>query len=320
MSCLYHYCSNEKCFSILKGKTIRLSDIEKSNDYMELSLFFPGILDAIDDLYRKKPFRFKYNNKFDSDAFFELTRDSFDYWERRFSDGSYTNFVICFSETPDSLSQWRGYADNGKGCCIGFSKDVLQDYCEANDSILRMEKVDYLSPKQISDRIKSSAKECIDELRTLREWIIDNMTKNDDDPDTDGLLGFNFNGMLSSVFIDSLCIKSKAFKEENEWRIFLKNPAYKQPDWVCKNRNTKMMGPRGFSETINYLNDKIDFQITDNDIIPFCPIKFDEFSSNPVLELWTGPKSIIRERDIELFLKQNGFIATKPFHSRITYC
>ena len=67
MSCLYHYCSNEKCFSILKGKTIRLSDIEKSNDYMELSLFFPRILDAIDDLYRKKPFRFKFNKKYDSD-------------------------------------------------------------------------------------------------------------------------------------------------------------------------------------------------------------------------------------------------------------
>ena len=38
MSCLYHYCSNEKCFSILKGKTIRLSDIEKSNDYMNIFL------------------------------------------------------------------------------------------------------------------------------------------------------------------------------------------------------------------------------------------------------------------------------------------
>ena len=33
---LFHYCSNLKCFNILSGKSIRLSDIKKSNDYNEL--------------------------------------------------------------------------------------------------------------------------------------------------------------------------------------------------------------------------------------------------------------------------------------------
>ena len=47
---LYHYCSNDKSYSILASKSIRLSDIQKSNDYRELNLFFPKILDYIEEL------------------------------------------------------------------------------------------------------------------------------------------------------------------------------------------------------------------------------------------------------------------------------
>ena len=38
-----------------------------------------------------------------------------------FDRGGVTNFVVCFCEDGDVLSQWRGYADNGKGCSLGFS-------------------------------------------------------------------------------------------------------------------------------------------------------------------------------------------------------
>ena len=41
---LYHYCSNEKAYNILKGKTIRLSDIIKSNDSFEMNILFPEFL------------------------------------------------------------------------------------------------------------------------------------------------------------------------------------------------------------------------------------------------------------------------------------
>lgn len=42
--------------NILSGKTLRMSDITKSNDYEEVKMFFPGILDAIEDEYRKDEF------------------------------------------------------------------------------------------------------------------------------------------------------------------------------------------------------------------------------------------------------------------------
>jgi hypothetical protein len=65
------------------------------------------------------------------------------------------------------------------------------------------------------------------ELRTLRQWIVDNMTYNNGDSDTDSLLSFNFNGMLENLFIISLKNKSIGFNEEKEWRLFLSIRAFK---------------------------------------------------------------------------------------------
>ena len=35
--------------------------------------------------------------------------------------------MCLFSESKDKLSQWRGYAQDGKGIAIGFNKDVLEE-------------------------------------------------------------------------------------------------------------------------------------------------------------------------------------------------
>lgn len=319
MDCLYHYCSNDKCFSILKSRSLRLSDIQKSNDYRELNLFFPRLIYEVEDIYKNKPFPFRYNDYIDEQAFFEMTKSSYYYWREQFSSGKFSNYVVCFSEYADSLSQWRGYADNGKGCCLGFSKKVLTDYCNKNNDVLRLEKVEYLSDRQITNRIHIAAIACVDAIRDMRGWIVDNMTYDDNDPDTDKLLHYNFDGFIENVFIDSLQFKSKAFSEEKEWRIFLRKPAYKNPKWICSN-NDDLLGPRGFSETVQFLRNRVEFQVTENDLIPYCPIMFDEFSENPVAELWTGPKNNIRESDIRLYLQQNGYRAAKIKETNISYC
>lgn len=53
---LYHYCSTQKMYGIMSGKQIRMSDITKSNDYDEVYMFFPGILEAMRDKYQKPLF------------------------------------------------------------------------------------------------------------------------------------------------------------------------------------------------------------------------------------------------------------------------
>lgn len=61
MDCLYHYCPTEKCFSILSNRNLRMSDIGKSNDYMELQLLFPRSHQKIWELHEKDPFPFHYD-------------------------------------------------------------------------------------------------------------------------------------------------------------------------------------------------------------------------------------------------------------------
>ena len=318
MKSLYHYCSNEKAFNILQSKTIRMGDISKSNDSLELQLFFPTLHREIYRKYLENPFKFRYEGKKDEDAFREMVRFSEYMWSERFVSGDYSNFVVCFSETKDCLSQWRGYADDGKGCCIGFSKDALQTFCDSTKGVLRLEKVEYVDMSRINEMISSEADEILESINGLREWIVNEMTQSDDDPDTDGLLAFNFDGMIKNAFANSLRLKTNHFKEEQEWRIFLSTHAYKNGDWVY-NKKESLNGPNLFDETLEFLNDRIDFMYTNNDLIPFCPLMFTEFSQPLVTEFWLGPKNFSRISDVKLFLKKYGYKEISIVNSDITY-
>ena len=317
---LYHYCSNDKSYNILKSKSIRLSDIQKSNDYRELSLFFPKILDYIEELYHHKPFRLQCDGKIDDEALSKMLSYSYDYWKNRFFSGDFSNFVLCFSEAADSLSQWRGYADNGRGCCLGFSKDELERYCLSTNGVLQLKQVTYLVEEGIDNVIRDAAKDILQSLKGLRRFIVSEITNDNNHPDTDSLLHYNFDGMLEEAFIDSLQYKSFAFQEEREWRIFFARPAYKNPGWMCDKTAEPIKGPRGFAETIAFLQDRIDFHPTTDDLIPYCKIGFEEFSEPPIKSVWLGPKNNIRISDMELFLKKNEYDKTKVITSKITYC
>lgn len=47
----------------MSGRQLRMSDITKSNDYNEVYMFFPGIIDAMRDEYYKNPFPFEFDGK-----------------------------------------------------------------------------------------------------------------------------------------------------------------------------------------------------------------------------------------------------------------
>ena len=44
-------------------------------------------------------------------------------------------YVTCFSYQNDLLSQWRGYADDGRGAAIGFDLDVLKEVVTVSPEI-----------------------------------------------------------------------------------------------------------------------------------------------------------------------------------------
>ena len=318
MKQLFHYSSNTKCFSILESRTLRMSDIRKSNDYKELDRFYPDLLDYISSQYDNHPFPLSFAGARDRTALDSLLDSAYDIWGGYFETGEFSNFVACFSESCDVLTQWQAYADNANGCCIGFSHSALKNYCESSNGVLRLVKVKYLSPVEFVDVMVYHAQSILSKLNGLREWIVENMTTDDANPDTDGLLWYNFSSMLGQAFTDSLRYKSKDFSHEKEWRIFFSNQAYKKAEWVL-GEDRKMLGSNGFSETLSYLRNKISFNITSNDIVPYFPIEFNEFKKCPISTIWVGPKSQIRKQDIALYIKQKGYENVEVKFSNISY-
>lgn len=318
ISTLYHYGSNRRCFGILKDREFRMSDIRKSNDYRELLMLYPEIFDIILDKYKQAPFPFKYEHLDSVAAMQALVYQTEDMIDHELDSGDFSNFVTCFSETPDMLSQWRGYANDGKGCCLGFSFDALKEYCDNSNGVLLLEEVRYVTKDELSEIAVQTATDILSELKGLRKWIVENMTFDDDADDTDGLLGFNFHGMIENTLTDSLVLKSSGFSEEKEWRLFLATQAYKKPEWVLGEAK-KIGGPRGFEETLSYLRNNIQFNITEDNISPYVTIRFRDFASIPVCEFWLGPKSQISKCDLELFLAKEGYLGLKICESNISY-
>lgn len=53
----------------------------------------------------------------------------------KFVEEAFDGLGFCMSEQPDILSQWRGYADDGKGFSVGFSKAYLDELARNAKSI-----------------------------------------------------------------------------------------------------------------------------------------------------------------------------------------
>ncbi|MGN0734555.1 MAG: DUF2971 domain-containing protein [Anaerovoracaceae bacterium] len=318
MDLLYHYASNQKGFGILNDRAIRLSDIRKSNDYEELFLLYPDIFEDILAVYKESPFDFQYECQNGEKALKALLEITYHMINDSIESGDLTNFVVCFSEQADLLSQWRGYANDGQVISIGFSKELLQRKCKEDNSVFRLEKVAYICEEKRKEIVKKKAFEVVESLRDLRKWIIENMTHDASSPDTDGLLQFNFHGMIENIMIESLMYKQIGFEEEKEWRIFLRNRAYKNPDWVL-GEDCKMIGPNMFSETLSFLRNKISFNVTDNNIFPYIPLLFSEIGDEVIKEIWIGPKNKIAHGDMELYLAQHGYQNTEIFFSKTSY-
>lgn len=310
---LYHYCSTQKMFAIMSGKKLRMSDITKSNDYNEVSMFFPGIMDAIIDMYIKHPFSFEYASKKNECAIGMVLQFAYNYFCEKFQKGGVTNFVVCFCEEGDKLSQWRGYADNGRGCSIGFSKMELMEYANKYTNFMTLKKVEYKNVEEINDIIISSAIKILDELKDLRKFLTEQL--NCDNDRIEELMLVIFIEMLNVEFMQSLKYKDSSYYEENEWRLFFKYPIDKRMEVVYG----KMKNIALIEEMVEKLNGRIDFNVADDDIIPFFPIDLFEISDTPVKEVIMGPKNKILNDDFKLLCGKYDYSEVNYKISKIAY-
>ena len=254
---LYHYCGLDAFLSIIKNSTLWLSDIRKSNDYLECVYCRDKINEKIrgfleDDKEALEAWDFGYNINSD------LSMDMISY-------------VACFSENKDQLSQWRGYADNGAGIAVGFSRESFADLKEAAPSHISFRKVIY-DEKEQEKFIERIARESIKAMETK--------------PVAQVAAELNQNYRLQFPVL-----KNASFEEEAEWRIIFNDSFSKRKRHVGK----------------NILFSGIRYTVREKRLVSYIEMDFSKLKYNAIKEIWIGPKAEVEIQEILHLLDVYGY-------------
>ncbi|MBB3109101.1 hypothetical protein FHS18_001153 [Paenibacillus phyllosphaerae] len=300
---LYHYCSVDTFLSIIRHKTIRMSDICKSNDSMETKWLFTFAEDEVLRQYSEDPFM-QSNNVIYGLNEKETLKYLLDIEKGRILKRNDDLFyVACFTEERDKLSQWRGYADDGNGLAIGFDANVLKRIAEKED-LLKLQKVKY-SNETVPEIVKQFS-------RDFLEGIEDALYKGemqkilfDDSP-------MNFIYSLSTRLLiqESLFYKNPAFIEEQEWRLVLNESDFELDkyttdwdDWYsCSDEKPVTSGYFG-----ERFPSGLQFRSDGKKIISFLDLSYKGLESDIIKRISIGPRSHVEASDIYHLLKYYGY-------------
>lgn len=259
----YYYCSLDTFLNILKSKEIYLSDPLKMNDKLEIKWYLDRLNEDsykevnIDSIFERMRMRSGLEFSFD-DLINSIN-----------SKGQRSIYISCFSKNQDLLSQWRAYADDGKGVSIGFD---LSKFSIA-DNIL-IEEIIYTN--DVVEGVRESDVEMVaDTIRTVisENKITDKQSQID-------------------VFLHELMpilakYKNPAFIEENEVRLIYSDDM----------KFEKIVEQHGaFKEKWSEKKLIHDFRVINNsDITEFVRLAF-----NPdcIAEICIGPKCQLSENDV----------------------
>lgn len=297
---VYHYCSLESFLSIINHSTIRLTNISKSNDKDEIRYCFNSFEKTL--RVTCKEFTDKYIKNKDIISFFNNIRYD-ELVSKAVLNDSLIYYVTCFSTESDLLSQWRGYANDGKGVAIGFytksflnAKDLKN--VKFNKITYDMDEVESELHDYIMNKLLTAFKEA---KRKSNCFIYENA----------------INDIISGMVYNAIFYKNPAFKEENEWRLvfypfgnirnLLITHKYKDmaSNYLLYDR---MLEPIEYEKNYNgLLRGKLNFRCTDDKIMSYIDINFGNIKEMTLAEIVIGPKSNINDKDLRLFLMSNGY-------------
>ena len=249
---LYHYCSMGTLYKIIEGKNIRLSNALKTNDEKE----FIYIIGVIKKVISPTGLKMLYG-EFDYDSLYSLCSDI-------------NPHIACFSQNSNSLGQWRGYADDGRGICIGFNKLYFEEIKNDKEKSFKIEEVIY-NPNKQADTIKNIIYPAFDIDYQTGAFIGDALSQKDNKS--------KFIRTISNIFrLYGSQFKSKFYKEEEEIRFV----------HYCKDAK------------------KLEYEQKKNDLISYIEISLVQVDKiNPINEVRLGPQNMTNVHDMENFLEKH---------------
>lgn len=214
-------------------------------------------------------------------------------------------YVSSFSETPNLLSQWRGYCPDGSGFCLGFNSESIQKYCQ-HGSGLRFEKCIYRHEEQVA-KIKALIDECFlkfpqpgitreeyDAYSSKEQFNfeIDYKIRTSEGVDTEQA-NEAVAWFCSEIAKLAPLFKNEGFHEEAEWRVIVESP----------NQQTKFRAGKSF-------------------LVPYIEIDFLKAQENyPLEKIIVGPGSNQQrnEESVKVLLKEKGLGEVEIECSEIPY-
>lgn len=267
---LHHYCTTETFMAIVASKRIRLSALSMSNDSEEGRLLL-RLTDKLGEVHH-------------TDAAVLASLKA--HWNEVVAANEGLGF--CLSERGDLLSQWRGYAGQGRGVSIGFSTEFLKRVSvadEADDHFSTLERVEYGEGQQLH------------EYGPTYTALVDTIM------DAQGYLQYghvSITEKLKAVLNRKLrpwtrkiyTFKNDGFSEEREWRMLALLTAEEQED--CS------------------------YRAVDDKIVAFRELRLDEDEGPAIVSVTLGPKHVTPVDQVERMLQRYGINATVT-KSALTY-
>lgn len=302
MSSIYHYCSVDTFYKIICNKCIRLSDLNKTNDYMEKRWVSKVLVKALEDEF--STYGITINLKEDY-WYSENILNHLQFLESDMESLVYTTsptLITCFSDNSDKLSQWRAYGDDGYGVSIGFKSKILKDIKNTKMNVY-LKKVIYKEANQILE-LRGLIRSTILYIRNMFKSDIVKISEDFNEYFIDEFDAF-CEVLVDKIECMSCYIKNPAFVEEDESRIIY------LPRLYTEMKDSEIR--ESFNERIQlgkFYLDSIKYYPRSNQLVAFCDLHFDQLiPDNIITEIVLGPKSRLKEDDVFYFLMSQGFNA-----------
>jgi hypothetical protein len=269
---MFHYCSAQTFLSIIQNRTVRFSYVNLLNDAEEGRWGYDIFIEAVNLLLRREGI---YKN---APAVPRAFLDKIDQvWFN--SQIGFSNFVACFSSDGDSLSQWRAYADDGRGFAIGFKVKELR----------RM-------PIQIYDVLYEKEKQVEEMVNILGASYLEfqeREMKLDD--------GWLFQRSVE-IAASSIALKNPAWRDEKEVRCHhIVSSIVDRASW-------RLVDDGGLIDGTSVAGQPIQFQARDGVVVPFFDMPFEVSAEcQPIQEVVLGPKYLHAPYTVRFALGNAGY-------------
>src|SRR5579863_362109 len=294
---LYHYCGADAFHKIITSQEVWVSSAQHLDDTMEL---------------RWLPHTLKEMSKGSSETVRNFIEEVVGFFSQTLASLRLPGprhrepFVASFSKCGDVLSQWRAYADDGRGFSVGITSDAFRVRGEAQPTA-----IEWRAPLAFANFMEQKMDErpfwglveieyIEEEQRRQTQEVFDRFldSKNVE----------QINEIVGSRFSSSPVVGDAEFKNLRAsvccralMNLFLsfKNPAFREEQEV---RLICLPARAYWSRSQYYVPDSIRYRITRDTVVPYLALGFE--GECPVVNVYLGPRNRSQEEDVAEFVLQ----------------